>query len=102
MDYVNKDYYNSIEKRERRFINSSQAKSEQFIAALEKENIPFSAAISAYKTTFTVSAEYYERAKNIHDSIQVPVQVRNEIIGNTDYRSIKNKNYISTDEHTAR
>ncbi|MGN0690914.1 MAG: DUF3848 domain-containing protein, partial [Oscillospiraceae bacterium] len=103
MDYVNKDYYNSIEKRERRFINSSQAKSEQFIAALERENIPFSAAISAYKTTFTVSAEYYERTKNIHDSIQVPVQTRqNEIIGNTDYRSIKNKNYISTDEHTAR
>ncbi len=101
-EYINKDYYSQIPTNERHYIRLSQAAAYAAAKKLNAENIPYSATISEYRSIITVNSADSERAEMIAREISENEQRMRVIIGNTEYKNIRDKKYIETDAETAR
>ena len=101
-NYINKDLYLQIPANERYFLKFANSESanlaaEQFSAL----GIPFSAVISSYRNAITVYKTDSERAEAVAASIRTQEQNNRKIIGNTEYKYIKDRKFIDTDIETA-
>ena len=96
--------YRSI--REKAYINDTQAHIMELANELDRLGIKYSGRVSDYKSTITVEASDKARVLEISKRISgkeiMPANVPtdNSIIGNTEYRYIKDKRYIKGDTET--
>ncbi|MCM1524784.1 MAG: DUF3849 domain-containing protein [Ruminococcus sp.] len=101
-EYINKDYYRQIPANERHFIKLSPEAAYAAVKELEAANIPYSATVSEYRSIVTVNSSDSERAEEIAGNAEKSFPKINNIIGNTDYKYIRDKKYIDADAETAR
>ena len=101
--YINKEYYMQIPPSERHIIKLNNGRrANEFADRLRAEGIPFSAVISNYRNAVTVDRYNSERAEAIAAELaERQTENGRTIIGNTDYKYIKDKKYINTDPETA-
>ncbi len=102
-EYINKEFYQQIPANERHFIKLSQEAAYAAVKELEAANIPHSATISEYRSIVTVNKADSVTAEKIAENAAkaFPASART-ILGNTEYKYIRDKKYIDTDADTAR
>ena len=101
-EYINKEFYQQIPANERHFIKLPQEAAYAAVKELEAANIPHSATISEYRSIVTVNKADSSRAEEIAKKYASERSDRGTIIGNTEYKYIRDKKYIDTDADTAR
>lgn len=101
-EYINKDFYKQIPANERHFIKLSQEAAYAAVKELETANIPYSATVSEYRSIVTVNKADSSRAEEIAKKYASERSDRGTVIGNTEYKYIRDKKYIDTDADTAR
>ncbi|MCM1525480.1 MAG: DUF3849 domain-containing protein, partial [Ruminococcus sp.] len=94
-EYYNKEYYNQI-KGKCAFIELNPENVKNVMRALYDCGINFSAVYGGYRNTVTVSKDDEVRARTIAGEHRNVNRFNQRVIGNTDYRSIKDRNYINT------
>lgn len=100
-DYINKEYYKQLRNSDRHFIKLSQEAAYLFFDKLKAEGIPYSAIVSEYRCTATVDKKFRERSETLALEAEASIQRGRTIIGNTEYKNIRDKKYIETDAETA-
>ena len=102
-EYINKEFYQQIPANERHFIKLPQETAYAVVKELEAANIPHSATISEYRSIVTVNKADSVTAEKIAENAAkaFPASART-ILGNTEYKYIRDKKYIDTDADTAR
>lgn len=101
-EYINKDFYKQIPANERHFIKLSQEAAYAAVKELEVANIPHSATISEYRSIVTVNKADSERAEKIAENSAKAFPNVRTVLGNTEFKYIRDKKYIDTDADTAR
>lgn len=102
-EYINKEFYQQIPANERYFIKLTQEAAYAAVKELEAANIPHSATISEYRSIVTVNKADSATAEKIAENAAkaFPPSART-ILGNTEFKYIRDKKYIDTDADTAR
>lgn len=101
-EYINKDFYKQIPANERHFIKLPQEAAYAVVKELEAADIPYSATVSEYRSIVTVNKADSSRAEEIAKKYASERSDRGTVIGNTEYKYIRDKKYIDTDADTAR
>lgn len=100
-EYINKDIYNQIPASERHFIKLSQEAAYAAVKMLEEAHIAHSATISEYRSVITVYKADSENAEQIAEKAAKAYPTKRSVIGNIEYKYIRDKKYIDTDAETA-
>lgn len=102
-EYINKEFYQTINKADRRFLNvDNQDNAALLITKLKDANISFSATLGNRNTITLSGNDDLNRAKSLYDEILKAQSATKTIIGNTAYKYLSDKKYIRTDAETAK
>ena len=101
-EYINKEFYQTINKADRRFLNvDNQDNAALLITKLKDANISFSATLGSRNTITLSGNDDLDRAKAFYNEILNSRSAAKTIIGNTAYKYLPDKKYIRTDAETA-
>lgn len=102
-EYINKEFYQTINKSDRRFLNvDNQDNAALLISKLKDANISFSATLGSRNTITLSGNDDLDRAKAFYNEILNTRSAAKTIIGNTAYKYLPDKKYIRTDAETAK
>ncbi len=102
-EYINKEFYQTINKADRRFLNvDNQDNAALLITKLKDANISFSATLGSRNTITLSGNDDLDRAKAFYNEILNTRSAAKTIIGNTAYKYLPDKKYIRTDAETAK